>query len=156
MFERGEFGDQDPEVLQRTVWWLLSLHFGFRARDESRKLKWGDVNLQINAETGNEELVWTAERERIKMPQWRRTWQAILSHSTSQQQRTHAALLFFYKAFRSHRPTEMNDQESPFYLAINDKRKPSDTVWYMKAPLGKNSIGKFLKMPAKKRDCKER
>ncbi|KAL9978606.1 hypothetical protein ACROYT_G016142 [Oculina patagonica] len=42
MFERGEFGDQDPEVLQRTVWWLLSLHFGFRARDESRKLKWGD------------------------------------------------------------------------------------------------------------------
>ena len=62
MFERGEFGDQDPEVLQRTVWWLLSLHFGFRARDESRKLKWGDVKLQINAETGNEELVWTTER----------------------------------------------------------------------------------------------
>ena len=55
MFERGVFGDQDTEVLQRTVWWLLSLHFGFRASDESRKLKWGDVELQINAETGNED-----------------------------------------------------------------------------------------------------
>ena len=41
VFERGKFGDQDHEVLQRTAWWLLSLHFGFRARDESRKLKWG-------------------------------------------------------------------------------------------------------------------
>ena len=30
MFERGEFGQQDPEVLQRTVWWLLTLQFGFR------------------------------------------------------------------------------------------------------------------------------
>ena len=34
------------EVLQRTMWWFLSLHFGFRARDESRKLLWGDVQLQ--------------------------------------------------------------------------------------------------------------
>ena len=44
----------------------------------------------------------------------------------------------------------MNNQESPFYLAINHKRNPSDTVWYMNAPLGKNSIGKFLKMAAKR------
>ena len=28
-FELGLFGKQDPEVLQRTVWWVLSLHFGF-------------------------------------------------------------------------------------------------------------------------------
>ena len=30
-----EFGDSNPVALQRTVWWFLSLHFGFRARDES-------------------------------------------------------------------------------------------------------------------------
>ena len=38
LFEAGEFGDSNPGALQRTVWWFLSLHFGFRARDESRKL----------------------------------------------------------------------------------------------------------------------
>ena len=43
LFEIGEFGDSNPVSLQRTVWGLLSLHFGFRARDESRKLRWGDV-----------------------------------------------------------------------------------------------------------------
>ena len=39
LFTTNQFGDHDPEVLQRTVWWVLSLHFGFRARDESRKLR---------------------------------------------------------------------------------------------------------------------
>ena len=56
MFERGEFGDHDPEVLQRTLWWLMSLHFGFRARDESKRLKWGNLKLQSNVETGNRPL----------------------------------------------------------------------------------------------------
>ena len=31
-------------------------------RDESRKLNWGNVKLQVNGETNNEELVWTTER----------------------------------------------------------------------------------------------
>ncbi|KAL9953741.1 hypothetical protein ACROYT_G041203 [Oculina patagonica] len=44
----------------------------------------------------------------------------------------------------------MNNPESPFYLAIKHKRKPSDAVWYMNAPLGKNSIGQFLKTAAKR------
>ena len=39
LFENGQFGEDDPEVLQRTVWWMLSLHFGFRARDECRRLQ---------------------------------------------------------------------------------------------------------------------
>ena len=45
-FEAGEFGDSNPVAIQRTVWWFLSLQFGFRARDESHKLRWGDVQLQ--------------------------------------------------------------------------------------------------------------
>ena len=61
LFEPGEFGDSNPLLLQRTVWWFLSLHFGFRARDESGKLRWGDVQLQ-NGQNGQEILVWLAER----------------------------------------------------------------------------------------------
>ena len=62
LFQTRQFGNHDPETLQRTVWWVLSLHFGFRACDESRKLKWGDVVLGKDPETGSEVLVWTAER----------------------------------------------------------------------------------------------
>ena len=35
LFEAGEFGDSNPVSLQRTVWWFLSLHWGFQTRDES-------------------------------------------------------------------------------------------------------------------------
>ena len=46
MFQTGQFGEDDPEVLQRTVYWVLFIHFGFRARDESRRLQWGDIAVE--------------------------------------------------------------------------------------------------------------
>jgi len=33
------------------------VHFGFRVRDENRKLSWGDLELQNDPETGKEVLV---------------------------------------------------------------------------------------------------
>ncbi|CAH3156361.1 unnamed protein product, partial [Porites evermanni] len=55
----GQFSTSCPEALQRTRWWFLSLHFGLRARDESRKLLWGDVKLQQDPpQDGREMLVW--------------------------------------------------------------------------------------------------
>ena len=55
----------------------------------------------------------------------------------------------FYKNFRSHRPTEMNAPESPFYLAVGHNRRSNEEVWYMNATLGKNEIGRFLSTAAK-------
>ena len=62
LFENGQFGVHDPKSLQRTLRWFLSLHFGWRARDESRKLCWADVGLAIDPETDSEYLVWKSER----------------------------------------------------------------------------------------------
>ena len=53
LFENGQFGVHDPKSLQRALWWFLSLHFGWRARDESRKLCWGDVGLATDPEIPN-------------------------------------------------------------------------------------------------------
>jgi len=52
LFETGEFGNHNP---QRTLWWFLSKQFGFRARDESRKLCWGD-----SARRGRRDRPWGA------------------------------------------------------------------------------------------------
>lgn len=62
LFETGQFGEDDPEVLQRTLWWMLSLHFGFRARDECRRLQWGDIVVDDDPVSGKQVLVWKAER----------------------------------------------------------------------------------------------
>ena len=62
LFENGQFGVQDPKSLQRALWWFLSLHFGWRALDESRKLCCGDVGLASDPETDSEYFVWKSER----------------------------------------------------------------------------------------------
>ena len=54
LFENGQFGVQDPKSLQRALWWFLSLHSGWRARDESRKMCWGDVVLASDLETDSD------------------------------------------------------------------------------------------------------
>ena len=41
LFKTGEFGDSNPVSLQRTIWWLFSLRFGFRARDWESKASLG-------------------------------------------------------------------------------------------------------------------
>ena len=43
----------------------------------------------------------------------------------------------------------MTASESPFYLAVRHNRCSNEEVWYMKAPLGKNEVGKFLSTAAK-------
>ena len=62
LLEQGLFGDHEPEVLQKTVWWVIALHFGFSARDESRILQWGNTYLNKDPETNNKISIWYAER----------------------------------------------------------------------------------------------
>ena len=145
LFRSSEFGDENPEALQRTVWWLLALHFGFRARDESRKLKWGDIVLQEDNETGNEILIWKSERGSKTR---RGNGDTRAFNPTAQATNNERCPVYYYKKFKSHRPEEMNNADSPFYLTINHRRRPGNSIWYMKAPLGKNEIGKLLKTAA--------
>ena len=149
LFACGEFGNSNPTVLQRTVWWLLALHFGFRARDESRRLKWGDVVLEKDPETANDILVWKFERG-SKTRQGQDNAHSVRAfHPTAQATGNERCPVKLYKEFAERRPVEMNRPDSPFYLAVKHQRKPDDNVWYMRAPLGHNEIGKFLSTAAK-------
>ena len=104
LFKSGQFGASCPEALQRTVWLFLSLHFGFRARDESRKLLWGDVQLQQDpVQDGSEILVWINERgTKTRKGQengHQRAFQPKI-YATG----TDRCPIKFYKLFRDHRP----------------------------------------------------
>ena len=48
-----------------------------------------------------------------------------------------------YKEFKSHRPEEMTEPNSPFFLAVKEKRRPEDQVWYMKRALGQKKLKLF-------------
>ena len=111
-FRSGQFGDGDPAALQRTVW-LLALYLGLRARDERRKLKWGDIVLQKDGETGNKVLIRRSERESKTR---RGNGDARAFYPIAQATNNELCPVYYYKKFRSHRPPEMNNADSPFYL----------------------------------------
>ena len=140
----GQFGVHHPNSLQRALWWFVSLHFDWAARDESRKLCRGDVGLATDPETDSGYLVWKSERGSKT-----RTGQDG-GHERASEPKAHASNnesrcpVEFYKAFWSHRSEAMLEPDAPFYLAINHHRKPTDKVWYLDRPLEKNGFGKFL------------
>jgi len=111
LFESGEFGCHNPEALQRTLWWYFSLHFGFRARDESRKLCWGDLELQNDPETGKEILFWIAERG----SKIRKAMEGAHPPATGKER----CPVRFFKLFESHRPEKAKAPSYPFFHAIN-------------------------------------
>ena len=126
LLETGEFGNHNPLALQRTLLSFLSMQFGFRTRDESRKLCWGDIVLDVDAVTGREVLVWTVERAS-------KTRQGLKGGRQRQ--------------FR--RPQKANSPESPLYLAVNHQTWRQSQVWCKSSPVGKNEIGKVMSTAAK-------
>ena len=134
-FRSSAFGAENPVALQRTMCWILSLHFGFRARDDSRKLCWVDVSLQTDPiQDGREMLVWLNERgtkTRKGEENGHRRPFSPKAYATN----TARCPVHFYKLFRSHRPEEMNKPDAPFFLAVrHGDRRVNPRVWYMKAP----------------------
>ena len=61
LYDFDYFGIKTPLSLQRTMWWKLTMSFGYRARDEARKLQFGDVKLCTD-ESGRQYLEWDKER----------------------------------------------------------------------------------------------
>jgi len=121
-----------PAVLQAALWRYLGKIFGNRSFVESRGLKWGDIFLQKDSKTYKERLVLKGGGSKSHQGQGELENEALQS-----------AAVRLYKAFKIHRPHEMCQPDSPFYLAVKYKRKDEDPVWYMTKPQGVNKIGKI-------------
>ena len=144
LFENGYFGYTSPSALQRAVWWKISKSFGYRARDESRKLCYGDTKL-LKDENGMEFLEWDKERGSKT-----RTGEVSKSHQRAFNPRAFETggkqcPIKNYKTFISKRPLESKTDDSPFFLTmVPDNRVKDGEPWYYNRPLGKNELGEFL------------
>ena len=119
LFETGQFGEDDPEVLQRTVRWVLSLHFGFRARDECRRLQWDDIAVEDDPVSGKQVLVWKAKRgSKTRQGDGHCRAFSPKAHATN----TKRCPVRLYLKFASHRPDEVKKPDAPFFLAVNHGR----------------------------------
>ena len=145
LYSTGQLGLDNPDSLQRTVWWQTTLLFGHRGRNESRQMKWGDVKLDRDA-SGREFLEFSERSTKTRDGNAGGGSRAFAPKAFECPENPSRCPVRAYKEFARRRPAEMMGEDSPFYLAINHRRRAEDAVWYARVPLGKNTLGNMLKI----------
>ena len=138
LFERGELGTHNPKALTRTMWWQMSLLLGFRGRDESRKMLWGDIQLKAD-EDGGEYLEFNERTTKTRDGGSAGGSREYAPKAFENKENPQRYPVKTYKEFAKRRPAEAMKEESPFFLATN--HKATGDIWFMNSPLGKNQLG---------------
>ena len=128
---RAEVEDQIrsiPMLVQALLFQDFNKIFGKQTKIESRCLRWGDVSLHRDPETGSERLILKRGGSRARGDQGEHPLQP--------------RAVKFYKVFEMKRPSDAKKLDSSFYLAVKPKVKDEDPVWYMNKPQAVNKIGK--------------
>lgn len=142
LWEVGQLGVGNPKTLQNTVWFWNTKLLGLRGAHESRQLKWGDLILKVD--DNNKEYLEFNEREtktRTGNSTHLRPFQPKIFTNETNLAR---CPVMAYKTYRDHRPQNMCQPHSPFYLAINYKWEKTGN-WFKNSPLGADSLTTIMK-----------
>ena len=126
---KGEaLGDSSPRTLQHTMWWINCTRFGKRANLENYKMKWGDVKVEQNKD-GVKYLTSRERETKTRQGQTTNDTKDLIRVYADPEQPQYCPVTIF-EAFKSHRPSEMCKDGSPFYL--QPKPSSSGDIWYKK------------------------
>ena len=148
LWTSGQLGFHNPQSLFNTIWFMNTKLFGFRGGHENRQLNWGDITLHIDS-AGDEYLQF---RERLsKTRQGNSGARAFAPKAFANKENPSRCPIEAYKLYKSHRPPNYTDGESPFYVAINNTWLPNTTYsWYKNAPMGQKTLSSVMKVMAEK------
>ena len=62
LWETGQLGSSSPRRLLRSVWYYSTMHFGWRGRDEQRKVQLGDFEIHEDPSDGLQFVQFCVER----------------------------------------------------------------------------------------------
>ena len=135
------------------MWFMNTKHFGLSGCDEHRRMKWGDVQL-LTVVNGAEYLEYS-ERQTKTRTGARRTLELMseqlnltaFSFANSSPDRDP---VFVYKVYSEERPSSMKDSDSPFFLAINYTKNPTEKPRFQASTMGVNKLNKVMKTMAEK------
>ena len=123
------------------------MHFGWRARDEHRKVLLGD--LEIRQEKGGERreyIIWKTERGSKTRTGGKEFGAERYFSPRIYPTGGDRCPVNIFKTFLARRQTGMMKPDSPLYLAVVES--PKTEVWYKWQPLGVHSLGQFMKTMA--------
>ena len=116
-----------------------------RPGQEQRDLCWGDLELKTNAD-GLRYVKFSTERQTKtrtgENPKNVRESKPKMFENRDNPERCPVTT---YLAYKQQRPSEMMDDNSPFYLAINTEVPKVGKKWFKASPLGVNSLRSVAK-----------
>lgn len=144
LWQQNQLGNCSSQVLLRTVWFNNTIYFGWRARDEHHRVRFGDFQIREGDGVGGVRYVeWVTERgsktrtgENEFVPD--RPFNPKMFATDGPR-----CPVKMFTDYMSRRPPDMNYSDAPFYLASIPR--PASPIWYKKQPLGKHSLGSFMK-----------
>ncbi|XP_053389801.1 uncharacterized protein LOC128552764, partial [Mercenaria mercenaria] len=63
LYDAKTLGDENPRAVIHSLWLICTTYFGMRTGQEIHSLRWGDIQLEIDDQTGEEYLVLDTERQ---------------------------------------------------------------------------------------------
>ena len=140
LWQNGQLGNQTPRSLINTMWWLLTMNFGLRGRQEHHDMMVEDFSIEKD-DDGVEFITFSEGPTKTRQGGLRvKPRLATPKMFATGEKRCPVAL---FKQYLEKRPEEMK-KTGPFYLAVIDKPQTS-AVWYKKTPMGKNTINNIMK-----------
>ena len=118
--------------------------FEHKVRDEARKIKFGDISLNVETSSGSRYLEWDTERgTKTRKGENSRSHQRSFNPKAFETKDAQCPIAI-YEEFLKHRPAKSKQKDSPFFLRVIPQQLISDDVWYYNQPLGKNSLGNMM------------
>lgn len=114
----GGFGTSCPDQLSAAVWYVLALHFGFRACHESRQMRMGDVIVHVD-DRGDKYLEFVERLTKTRCGSgnsWDFNPKAWLTSGE-------LCPVYLYQVYNQRKPPKMLAEGMPFYLATNHMRR---------------------------------
>ena len=151
LYEKGLLGTRNPEALFNTLWLNSTMHFGLRGCKEQRDMCWGDVKLKETAD-GKEYLEFNERQTKTRTGSDCRDIRAMAPKMFATDGSEKDPIVV-YKLYAQKRPEKMNEDDSPFYLAVNNNLKAESLQtkeWFKAGPVGINKLNGLMKTMAQK------
>ncbi|KAK3727517.1 hypothetical protein QZH41_001175 [Actinostola sp. cb2023] len=131
LWQQNQLGNCSSQVLLRTVWFNNTIYFGWRARDEHHRVRFGDFQIREGDGVGGVRYVeWVTERgsktrtgENEFVPD--RPFNPKMFATDGPR-----CPVKMFTDYMSRRPPDMNYSDAPFYLASIPR--PASPIWYKK------------------------
>ena len=139
-WECGQLGTHSPMSLINTIWWLFTLHFRLRGRQEHHSMTVSDFQFKKD-DFGNEFVTFaegiTKTRQNDIYEKRRLIHSKMFSTDTSR------SSVNIFKLYLSKRPSQLRSG-GPLYLSVIHK-PVSNLLWYKNVPMGQHTINSIMK-----------